>query len=1263
MESSQNPEIEIKDEPMELEVVQNADFHSPASHGDDSDSISEDSETSETSDSETGSIQFESDFKCQFCQKFFVSQTKLLKHQLRKHWVKFMCCFCTLTYSTKKALENHMKEEHNHIGIAPDSGNLCLLCNNVVFRKSYLLKHIERVHRIKCGECLGSFPLRSLFIQHFFEQHWVSGFEEETVKKPSIECEFCLKHLQGKSHFKDHLRRVHWDIKPEDISDSLGKYFVNEASKKLLKSKRRFNKRRRFPKAVKARCKICDRLLLSKSSNLKRHFEKQHPGMEIDLEFKCRECFEKFKTKNDVKTHYEVAHQILLLGESFEDSKPMNSKPCGKTRRKKPRKKMKNKPFRTSINAKCSICDLIFTTNYNIRRHFEKMHSEQGIEQLNIEYKCIPCQMVFETIYDFREHSFDLHEEKASLDQRCLQGGTSIFASQNKQKVRPSLKQKSSKLKLLKKPRQKYFMNAKCNECGKLFGSNFNLKRHFESAHPGLELCAEYKCKYCNEFFKTSEEARAHSDVHFTQSKNFTTHFLDLNSFKEPEQYSRTDEVEESLNGFEVEPSSICSNFKEEVLECLEEEGYSDLGVIQEDLSRVSQEAIIHPIVKVEAFSPSNEKVESLSHWNSQQEFIANPSSSKQHLISSLEIDQVSTSSNFQSKRSFIPKPSKHPTKKRRKRKGLKSKKYSKKIRLKVNVNAKCNVCKHLFNTNYNLRRHFANMHPSDELQIEYKCQFCEEFFPSAAEARTHAKEVHPNADFESCGDEDLTQDTSSFSSESEEPLSQYITKERALSPTILTFSKQDLNPSTTKERALSPTILTFSKQDLNPSTTKETALSQTILTFSKQDLNPSTTKETALSPTIVTFSSLSKQDLSLSTIKEGTLRPAPVKEYTLTFSRVPDETLIVLKENVIQQPAFESEVRSSQPNIEPFIPSNPTDIPKKRTVKRKPGLEKVNVNAKCNVCRRLFNTNYNLRRHFANMHPWAELQIEYKCQFCNEFFPTAAEARTHAKEVHRNADFEYLRYEDLTKQQFEFSGISQEDLGASQETSFSRVSQEALSPLTVKDESLSPSISSREAFESRTNLENVTPSNSNQALIMPDFSKSKQQLFCSLGLAQIPHSQPNEKLCVPQNLNVSKTTDEQFFKQKRRRGKFKRKLRLEKVNVNAKCNICKHLFNTNYNLRRHFANMHPSDELKIEYKCGTCDEFFPKAAEARLHEREKHRNTRYEIEGPNQNEQLEMTIKEEVPVDLDHQLETESENLNVISFSVFEIESEVDKS
>ncbi|KAL5278849.1 hypothetical protein ACFFRR_003467 [Megaselia abdita] len=744
------------------------------------------------------------DYKCNLCSRFYENKVELMGHQLKFHWEKFMCGFCTITYFSMESLQDHLKEEHPGQVIYESETSRCRMCNKDYHSKYHLLIHVERIHKMICAECHENFSTRSELIQHLYEQHHPEYVKKNDKEKPKDQhfywgvsrtcrpkCHVCghlfnnttnlKKHFQRGIHpeselilqFKclqcelvfnerheanSHFRANHEEKEQNFKCDLCFKTFFGQGHLKQHKRLVHGLRAPRKTKVVFGKCLECNHLSASKVL-LEKHFQRVHEGLKFNVEWKCKHCPEFFKTREILKEHLKV-HEA-----SVQREPPKN------------------------IFGKCLECPYLAGTNMNLTRHFFKKHP--GLE-LNVEYKCKVCDEFFKTTSDMKTHMKVKHsspEQNTPQKELTTKEGKPVFG--------------------------------KCNECNHLSGKKANLLRHFEKMHPGRELDVEWKCKYCDEFFNTLDEVTKHSEEthkfvyyddeeastskdsitapnqipkkmlqkHKTKCKicnnHFSSHYamrrhvethskdgLSSGNNEEDERFSNSEEnymtqdslqnvksivvkkedegytnIENSLQNVESFQDSLVKN--NEVVIKRENEGYSNLEIDKNYTSDLSYQNFpsTSPFIPENSHNFRNSEIFVKKEVENTEIFVKKEIENEE-IYQNYSQNPESFQNSYQNVNENFPKVYEDYSNVENPQSSIKNveseaKEPHTRKRPPYFANARCNVCHQLFKTNFTLTRHFEKFHPNCELSVSYKCKDCDEFFPNTEDTRQHAKIAH----------------------------------------------------------------------------------------------------------------------------------------------------------------------------------------------------------------------------------------------------------------------------------------------------------------------------------------------------------------------------------------------------------------------------------------------------------------------------------------------------------------------------------------
>lgn len=434
----------------------------------------------------------EGDCKCYPCDTLYDSATDLANHQLQFHYERFMCYSCALDKAPtvekqfrKAALQrpsayvygrckickhesdaNFKMKKHfleHHPGLELDFEMKCNDCDDAFFssRKSYR-RHRDGVHRRRQKEYIHA-------ICHVCDKYLVgydSNFKEHfKIKHPENEFSVEYKCPNCNEFFKTNADIIHHRI---TIHKGTFEVEVAEGAKRI--------------RTVFARCNVCQKQLSCRFS-IERHFEKIHPGVELNADYKCQQCDKFFNSEADVTKHRIVIHRRLKPEIHSKEEK---------------------------VLGKCDICRRFFTTKASHQTHFKTYHP--GVELVN--HKCQTCNKLFNSEADVKQH-FRIKHQHQNVKHKC-QTCKKLFKSDAEVTLHFSIEHQKT---VQEERKRKKTVFGKCNLCKKLLSTKFVLDKHFENKHPGEKFDVEYKCQNCAKFFKSREAAKRHSEIDLLRIK------------------------------------------------------------------------------------------------------------------------------------------------------------------------------------------------------------------------------------------------------------------------------------------------------------------------------------------------------------------------------------------------------------------------------------------------------------------------------------------------------------------------------------------------------------------------------------------------------------------------------------------------------------------------------------------------------------------------------------------------------------------------
>ncbi|KAL9896963.1 uncharacterized protein ACN2A1_007153 isoform 3-T3 [Glossina fuscipes fuscipes] len=193
-------------------------------------------------------------YECYYCRKSFPNYSRMTVHQ-RSHEAdrpKFSCEFCGRMYSTKQALEVHIRAIHIKSGfpcticgkIFPvkksleihtryhtgDFPYVCDLCGRKYAQMCHLNTHKKIKHdsvRFSCDypDCGKYFTSSNSLRNHEYTHHNMMPFE----------CEFCQQGYPAKAKLKVHIKRKHGQDMSKEQLENMRKFHVMRSKVNFVK--------------------------------------------------------------------------------------------------------------------------------------------------------------------------------------------------------------------------------------------------------------------------------------------------------------------------------------------------------------------------------------------------------------------------------------------------------------------------------------------------------------------------------------------------------------------------------------------------------------------------------------------------------------------------------------------------------------------------------------------------------------------------------------------------------------------------------------------------------------------------------------------------------------------------------------------------------------------------------------------------------------------------------------------------------------------
>lgn len=437
-------------------------------------------------------------FTCDLCTKYYGRTSHLWKHVNRVHkgHKDVTCPYCMKTSASKDHLAAHIAKIHRYEPEnkqTNDSTNFaspstdddiihyCEKCNKG-FHKRYLLRrHMKGCQNYRkdpgalltrCRACERIFKDRASLQKHIENHH------------SNYTCHLCDETITSKLGIMTHNRVQHMNH-PDLTCTSCKKLFRTKEDLELHKKNHKYHNSLNV-------CDFCGDTVENKLK-LKMHILSLHRN---EIGVSCGVCLIPMKDPKDLKKHVEDEHEGVL-------SKPNTCQVCGKQYASKWKafdhtKKCHGKVFRT-----CKQCLAVFTTDDDIRHHYEHIHN-------------VPKDQLagFENSYDI---SARIDENSAGLrdDHDDLEYDNEAYAT--------DISYETTNLK--RKRNDTY----ECDICQDFFLNKQTFVEHYKNMHnkdpkrifkkiktsykKKSKDNENYECKNCNKQFKTKSLYWNHLDA------------------------------------------------------------------------------------------------------------------------------------------------------------------------------------------------------------------------------------------------------------------------------------------------------------------------------------------------------------------------------------------------------------------------------------------------------------------------------------------------------------------------------------------------------------------------------------------------------------------------------------------------------------------------------------------------------------------------------------------------------------------------------
>lgn len=316
-------------------------------------------------------------YKCETCEKLFLSKNDLRKHgRVHTNERPYICAQCHQGFRQAGSLKNHIASRHaNGLGETEVEVYICNYCQKAFPIKERLRLHL-RVHTgvkpYACQMCPKAFARGGQLVQHM---------RTHTGSKPYV-CRTCGAGFTCSANLKLHVKR-HMEVR-DYVCDLCGKTFYRrDALRKHLSC---------LHGNVKAfHCKICNK-------DFKGHLPQHLRTHKNDKPHGCAHCGARFAQRSQL-----TVHQRVHSGE-----KPYRCQVCWKAFAHSTALKLHTRQHTGEKPFSCLLCENVaFSQLPHLKKHMLCIH------KTNKPYVCEHCLTFHKTKNEIDAHQLQCKTKKA----------------------------------------------------------------------------------------------------------------------------------------------------------------------------------------------------------------------------------------------------------------------------------------------------------------------------------------------------------------------------------------------------------------------------------------------------------------------------------------------------------------------------------------------------------------------------------------------------------------------------------------------------------------------------------------------------------------------------------------------------------------------------------------------------------------------------------------------------------------------------------